>query len=221
MGMPTHTQYSRLLALPILRTSAIAPGTLLRWVVAPFLPVLWEACSWGWAFWELPKLSGKPRSLHRYLTEKQGCVLITKHKYLLFCLREPNPLSEHGWERLMKLEAWPCWTHQQASSSAPPPLRVPPLKMATNVNATFFELFCLCPRPHVSHHMLKLPQMILALHSEVIWGTEKGETGGGFMFEMTINKWFRGALDPESSEENPHFDVQVVRGKFARDGDRS
>jgi len=69
----------------------------------------------------------------------------------------------------------------------PLPVRALPLKMATNVNETFFELFCLCPQPRVSHHKLKLPQMIPVLHSAVIGDTAKGETGGGFTFEMSIN----------------------------------
>lgn len=145
----------------------------------------------------------------------------SQNEYLLFWLREPNPLSEYGWERLMKLEAWPCWTCREASPSAPPPLCMPPLKMATNVNVTSFQHFCLCPQPHISHYMLKLPRMIPTLCSEVIRGPEKGETGGGFMFEMSINNWFGEDLDSEHSGKNPHFDMQVARGKFARNGDRS
>lgn len=87
----------------------------------------------------------------------------------------------------MKREAPAGWMLQQASPSAPPPPRTPPLKMATNVNATLFELFCLCPQPHVSHYVLRLLQTIPVLHSEVTRGTEKGETAGSFMFEMSIN----------------------------------
>lgn len=72
--------------------------------------------------------------------------------------------------------------------SAPP--RHPcllPLKVETCMNAALFELFYPCPHSRVSHHMLKLSQMISMLYSEVIRGVEKGETGG-FSFLFSVRK---------------------------------
>lgn len=188
--------------LLILRT--FSPGTLLRSATAPFLPVPWEASIWGWPFWELLKLSSKSKSLQGYLSDEQGWVLITKQASPVLPLgtqpliwAEPGGADETGGTAVLM--------YQPASPSVPPPLRSPPLKMPTNVNRNFFELFRLCPWPRVSHYMLKLPQMIPALHSAVIRGREKGETGGGFMFEMSTNNWFGWALGSESSEKNTVF----------------
>lgn len=60
-----------------------------------------------------------------------------------------------------------------------------PLKVETRMNAALFELFCPCLHSRVSHHMLKLSQMISMLYSEVIRGVENGETGG-FSFFFSV-----------------------------------
>lgn len=72
-----------------------------------------------------------------------------------------------------------------AGKCPPLPPGLLPLKVETCMNAALFELFCPCPHSRVSHHMLKLSQMISMLHSEVIRGVENGETGG-FSFFFSV-----------------------------------